>query len=855
MFSSALGERRSKAKVASILPMVGRDQELALLVERWRQSAAGLGQCVVITGEGGIGKSRLISALREALDAYTPLMVRWQCSPYHVDSALWPAIRQLNLAAGLAAADSNFERLEKLEALLRRGRNDIVESVWLIADLLGIESAPRYPALGLSGQQQRDRTLNLLADQLTSLAKQGSVLFIVEDVHWADPTSLELLRLIIGRVQDASALVVITARPEFNDRFGSAPHLSRFTLNRLGHRATQAIAAQVTGALLLPTGLLDLIAARTDGMPLYIEELTKAIIESGALQELADSQSAAVIPASLESSLLVRLDRLGPAKIVAQTAACIGRGFERSILLAISDLAAVEVDKALERLIASELVFPTDTPGEVVYRFKHALVRDAAYDSLPNTARRTLHARIAEYLESGIPDVAQIQPELLAHHFAQGGLVERAIPYWQRAGERSARASADAEAIAHLKKGLALLESLPENRVRMKQALDMYLVMGSAVSNIRGSGGREVGRIYHQARQLCERVGDAEDLFAALFGLWAHYHMSAHLQEAQRAADDVVELATQLPDSGFQLQAHHAAWTACHAIGDLSHALHHAEQGLRLYDIDRHRSHAFIYAGHDPGVCAGLHAAELKWQLGFPDQALRYARDLLDLGERLSHPVSLATAQSVIVLIRALRGEWQTALGLAEEMLAFTTEQNIEIWRTNARMLRDWVATALGRGSEVIEDFQAAVEQRATRGALLRQSFYQALLAESYGAIGQVDQGLATVNKALAQIEASGERCWESLVRRVRASLLVRSGAKPQEVERAFVRALEVAQAQHATSLELQAALGIARYWQAQGRTEDAVGLMAPIVSSFREGFETRDVVEARSLLSAGSQS
>ena len=731
----------------------------------------------------------------------------------------------------------------------------VAQAVPLIAALLGIDASSRYAPLALTPQQQRARTLGALVDQLTGLAAKGPVLFLLEDAHWADPTSLELLELMLDRIGGARILVLVTARPEFQGSVDRLARVTRLTLGRLDQAATEGIAGRIARGKSLPTEILRLIVDRTDGVPLYVEELTKAILESGALRETAAAFAVdgafpnLTVPESLHELLLARLDRLGPAKEVAQLASVVGREFTHELLLSVSGMSADELDEALDRLLAAGLVLRSGLPPNDTYGFKHALVRDAAYATLLHSRRQELHARVAQLLEQRFAEVVESQPELLAHHYTEANLTQRCIPYWQRAGERSARASADREAVAHLKKGLQLVERLPEGRARAEQELALCLTLGPTLSNIEGSGGAEVGQVYLRARRLGERVGRPEQLFAALWGLWAYHHMSGRLVEAQHAADEVVGLASQLPDSGFLLQAHHAAWTTRHVLGDLSAALQHAERGVSLYDIERHRSHAFVYGGHDPGICARWNMTEITWQLGFPDRALGHARDLLSLGERLSHPTSLATAQSVMILIRAFRGELESALALAGEMLDYTAEHEVSLWHANASMLRAWIMAALGRGSEVIDEFRDAVEQRAARGAMLRQSFYLALLAEAYGQVDRLDQGIDATSEALASVKTTGERRWESMIYRVRATLFARAPRTRPDAEACFAEALEIARAVGARSYELQAALGLARLWSEEGRMNQARDLLAPVYGWFTEGFDTRDLQDAKALL------
>ena len=464
--------------------MVGRDQELALLTERWRQAKSGEGQLVLLSGEDGIGKSRITRGLIDTVAAGEHIRISYQCSPYHTDSALYPTIQQLNRAAGFTQEDTLETKLDKLEGLLGQAATDLTDAAPIIATLLGLDGVARYGALALTPQQLRARTMATLCDQLTGLADRRPVLFIVEDAHWIDPTTLEFLDQCLDRIAGAPILTLVTVRPGFQHGFGGHPIVTRLTLNRLGHEQTAAIVAKITGGKTLPPELLAEITAKTDGIPLFVEELTKTVLESGELRVSGDAYildqplDTLAIPTSLHDSLMARLDRMQPVKVVAQTAACIGREFDYGLMLAVLP-PADELDEALERLTSAELIFRRGIPPDASYMFKHALVRDAAYESLLKSMRQTLHCRILAALQE-----AEALPEILALHAREAGLTDQAIEYYRLAGMQALARPAFIQAIAYFRQALALIDTTTQQRELLLQELELQVQLGQAMLGV-----------------------------------------------------------------------------------------------------------------------------------------------------------------------------------------------------------------------------------------------------------------------------------------------------------------------------------------------------------------------------------
>ena len=853
------GEGRAEARFEALhgerlTPLVGREHELGILLERWAWAKDGDGQVVLLSGEPGIGKSRVIRALRERLDdePYTPLS--HYCSPYHTNSALYPVIGLLERATRLDRDDPLEAQLAKLEAVLARSSDCLDEVVPLLAALLAVPTGGRYPALALTPEVQKRRTLQALVDQVAGLAAQQPVLALYEDVHWIDPSTLGLLGLVIERIQQLPVLVLITFRPEFQPPWTGQAHVTILTMSRLGRRQGADLVARVTGDKPLPAEIVEQIVARTDGVPLFVEELTKTVLESGLLADAGDHFELSgplpplAIPATLHDSLMARLDRLASVKELAQTAAVIGREFSHHLLAAVSPLPDAELIAALDQLVAAGLIHRRGVAPEATYTFKHVLVQDVAYQSLLKTKRQQLHGRIAMTLEERFPDVIHSEPEVLAHHHAQAGAAPRAISYWVSAGRKAAESSADREAFAHLSKGLELVEHMADPLERASRELELRVALGPVLMNLKGAAAPEVGELYDRAQELCRDVGRADQAFPVLWGLWFHHYTSGRLDLAVRLADQVIGVAGDLPETVFRLQATHAAWTTRAALGEFALAHRHVEEGLGVYDLDRHASSAFVYAGHDAGVCGYTAGALLSWLLGHPDRALHLAREGVALAERLGHPLSSAQALCHKAIVHQLRGEPEPVAEDADRLLAYCATHDLKIWARNGEILKGWTLLATGAVEEGLRQFRPALDARRAVRAILRQAYYLAVLAEALGAAGRPREGLDAVTEALEYCRE--DHRWEALVHRVRGDLLLAGPDRNEAAaEAALSRSIDAARRQEAKSIELRAATSLARLLAGRGERRKAHDLLAPVYAWFTEGFETADLKEAQALL------
>jgi class 3 adenylate cyclase/predicted ATPase len=855
---SDIDSRYEAKRVGGRLPLVGRQEELGLLVRAWEAAKERHGQVVLIQGEAGIGKSRLLAALREHVAGETYMWVANRCSPYHANSTLYPVIENIKAVMGWKREDSAEAKLEKLEALLTKQTLPPEEAVPLYAELMSLPLPEgRYVPLELSAKQKREQTLDALAGWLLEEAEQRPVLQVWEDLHWADPTTLELLGLYIEQSPTVSMLNVLAYRPEFGPPWSMHSHMTPITLNRLERPEVEALIGYQAGNKTVPSEVVEHVVAKADGVPLYVEELTKTILESDYLYEEADrytlagSLSELSIPATLQDSLMARLDRLPTLREVAQWGAVLGREFTYEMLQCLAPLEEPQLKSGLGQLVKNELLYQRGRPPRSRYIFKHALIQDAAYQSLLKRTRQQYHQRTARALEEQFPETAKTEPELLAHHYTEAQLSEKAIGYWQRAGQRANERLASLEAVAHLTKGLQLITSLPDTPERAKQELGLQITLAPALLSIKGWGAREVEQAYLRAQALCRRVGEHSELFTVTWGMWHHYEHCGQLKIARDLAKEVLSLAEEQSDSGRRLQAHHAAWTTYLARGEFLSCREHAEKGIALYKPDEHRAHAFVYGGHDPGVCCRVHAAMALWYLGYADQALEKAQDAATLAEELAHPYSLAQTFNYSTYLHQCRREARLVQERAEATIGLCEEQVIAPqYAAMGHAFRGWAVAAGGQANEAIAEMRQGLAALRARGIGARRPYLLTLLADACRRARRVDEGLNALAEALHLVEETGERTWEAEMYRIKGELLLsRSKENELEAKASFNKALEVARRQQAKSLELRAATSLSRLWRDEGRCQEVRDLLAPIYDWFAEGFDTADLKEAKALL------
>jgi predicted ATPase len=785
---------------------------------------------------------------------------RWECRSlsYFENTAFFPVSDLFQRLLRFQGEDTPNEKLTKCEQMLSQYRLPLEESVPLFAPLLAL-SLPenRYPLLNLSPQRQRQKTLETLVALLLEQAEHQPVLFIVEDLHWTDPTTLELLNLVIDQTPTASLLVLLTCRPHFQPAWHHRSYLTEITVNRLSHTQVEQIVTGMTNGKTFPAAVLQQLIEKTDGVPLFVEELTKAILESGQLKavdrhyELTGSLSTFAIPATLQDSLMARLDRLVTAKGIAQLAAVIGRQFAYDLLSTVSQLDEATLQRELGRLVEAELVYQRGVPPQAIYVFKHALIQDAAYESLLKSTRHQYHQRIAHILEAQFAAIVDQQPELLAHHYTEAGFIEQAVGYWQKAGQSAVQRSAHVEAIRHLRQGLALLQTLPETPDRVQQDVDLHIALGASLFATQGYAAPEVGETYTYARQRCQHLEDPQRLFPVLRGLWNYYAVRAEYQTAHALGEQLLALAQQAQDPAMLVVAHQALGATLSYLGAGASAHTHLAEGIARSDAQQHRAQAFLY-GEDTGMSCRCYAARVLWCLGYPDQGLAQSHEAVTLAQRSANPFSLANALSMAATFHQLRREGHAAQECAEASISIATEQGFPQWKASGAILRGWTLAHQAQAKEGIEQLtQGLIAFRAT-GAEIGRPGRLALLAEAYGTIGQPEAGLTALAEALTLADTTGERWYEAELYRLNGELLLQQTSDNQaEAEACFHQAIAIAQSQQAKSWELRAATSLARLWDQQDKRQEAHDLLAPVYNWFIEGFDTADLQEAKALLEA----
>jgi class 3 adenylate cyclase/predicted ATPase len=854
LYESTARTRLEALESSGLTSLVGRDTELQQLEETWGQVVDGHGQVVVVSGEAGIGKSRLVKALTEHASAQQAWFTHCQCSPYYQHTAFYPLIDLLErIVLRVERQDTAAQKLTKLEGFLVESGLPLEETVPLFSSLLSIPLGSDYGAPDMPAEQQKQQTMRALMTIPFRRAQKQPVMLIVEDLHWIDPTTLEYLNMLVEEIDTAPILAVFTCRPDFRAPWADNLNVTVVDVKRLPSDAAAELTHQVAQGKSLPAQVMAEVVSKTDGVPLFIEELTKMLLESALLEERQDHYALTgplpplAIPNTLQDSLMARLDRLSAIKGLAQLGAAIGREFTYALMRAVSPWDEDVLQGGLAQLVAAEFLQQKGTPPEATYRFKHALIQDAAYQSLLKSTRQQHHQRIANTLESGFRKIVETQPELLAHHYTEAGLIEQAIPYWHAAGQRALQRSANLEATNHASRGLELLGRLPDSPQRAKQEMSLQLVLGPSLSYVHGP--QSVEHVYARARELARQVGGTPELFPALSGLAYAQIVRGRMLEARALAEEFVELADSQRDALVSAAGHcmvaYAAWWQ----GDVIDVRDHSRQGLALYNPDQHRTGIAAY-NQNPGIICRYLSGLANWVLGYPAQANRAMDQAVAHAKELNHPYSIGLTMLFAAQLSQLRREPQAACIRAEEALEISAQHDLHAVALWCLLPRGWALAQQGDVSAGISDIREAMDRRQSMGVGAVWPWFFALLAEAHGALGEFDEALRAADEALEWVQRNDERLYQAETHRIKGELLLHKQVPdPAAAEKCFEQALAVARDQQAKSWELRAATSMARMWLRQGRFDDARALLSPIYNWFTEGLDTADLRDAKTLL------
>ena len=832
-------------------PLIGRDFETGLLQERWRDALDGDGQVVYLSGEPGIGKSRISEALiSKALDDKAKV-VRYQCSAFHLNTAYRPIVEQVRQDAGITTADDDAVKLTRIQQLTTHLHDSLPAAPWLIANLLSVDVGEQLQQHGLDSDQVKDATVQTLVSLITDQCHRQPTILFFEDAHWADPTTIEFLGALIDRIQSEPVLVILTHRLEFSPPWREYSHITSLKLNRLSRvRAFRLVEGYARNAE-LTDAIVAQIVEKADGIPLFLEELARTVIES---RKVRDGPATVEIPETLHDSLMARLDRSPTMREVAQIGAVIGREFSYQLIVAITDLSAEQLDEALRQLADAALIYRHGVAPEVRYQFKHALVQEAAYESLLKSTRREIHARIAQTLEKDFPTTASHEPEFLAHHFSEAGQDDAAVRYWLMAGNKAIQQNVHIEAVAHLQRGLAIIECMDDTDERARRETDFRIALGIALVITEGGASEQVAKNYLRARELCEQHELTQQLYPVTWGLWFHHHMKAELPSARDMANRLLQLGGNDNDIDKTLEAYHCQWATAIHRGDISATYETSEKGISMYQAEAHHSLTYTYGGHDPGVCARSANALSLWLMGFPDRSNQMHKLAETLARELDHSRTIANALRMDLLTKVLTRDRQ-AIGEKAAILGqlASTEPTIDRFNLSGG-LGAWARYQESRDPRELE-WMAEVAEQWLSGSLYWTAPSVVVVAEALAETGSLTVGFDLVERTIGETESAGEHWWTIEVYRARARLLsLLDPRNSKEIEADYETAIELARMRGAKSLELRAATGLAEYMQSRGNHGAAVDLLQPVYNWFTEGLDSHDLAHARRVIESSSK-
>ena len=844
--------RFEAAHPESLTPLTGRSSELSLLLDRWKKVKDGDGQVILLSGIPGVGKSRLLYELRSHIQEEPHLFLLHQCSPYHSQSAFFPVIEQIEQAAQVTAREADAEKIAKLQAYLPRLSNGSTEPLLLIAKLLSISSQNHREQLELTPQQIKNRTINTLVDMLLAFALQRPTVCVFEDAHWLDPSTLELLELILSRIDHARVLLIVSCRPEFRPKWIAHPSITIHSLTRLSHTEVKNMIRDLLRGGSVPQQLVDQIIQKTDGVPLFIEELTSSILSAPSRtrdpSERVAQPTLLKVPETLSDALMERLDRVAPGRRIAQIAALIGREFSYNLLSAAAQINEDDMQSALSLLEQADIIYRVSISPSVRFAFKHALLRDAIYDSLLRSKRQQIHADIAIILERDYPEVAENQPEVLAHHYQEAGNHPLAVRCWLASGQRALTRSANIEAIASFRMALQILNVVPETPDRIKQEIAIQLALGIPLIAVQGYASAETREAFSRAHTLCLQLGNIPEYFQALFGLWGHSWMSGKNDDALRMADEFLSRARLLSEIVPLMVAHRMMGSTLLTVGDFQSSASHFEETIRL-SISKGKEPLNNLYMVEPKVASLLLLSWDLWFLGHPDQSLSRVSEALALAQDVGHPYTVAFAYYMASVVHLLRGDAALALETAGKSLETSQEQRFSLYAILSGISRGRAIGDLGRLDKARAEIAHGIEEARSNGVGFMLPMMDSWLADTYSKAGNNEYALSIVERALANIDHG--RSWESELHRQRAQILL--ALDPSQVrgpESQLKRSIEVARSQSAKSLELRAVTNLAELWRIQGKSNEARALLEPIYNWFDEGADTADLRRAREVLS-----
>ena len=841
--------RLQAAAARGLTRFVGRDAEVEALRQALEKARGGYGQVVAIVGEPGVGKSRLFYEFIHSHRTHGWLVLESGSVSYGKATPYLPVIDLLKAYFKIQDRDDHREIREKVTGKLLTLDEALKPSLPGFLNLLDLPVEDSQWQ-GLDPPQRRQRTLEAVKRLLLRESQLQPLVLVFEDLHWIDSESQAALDSLIESLPTARILLLVNYRPEYQHSWGSKTFYMQLRIDPLPPESANELLQALLGddAGLQP--LQQILIARTEGNPFFLEESVHTLVETKALvgergaYRLAKPIESIQVPATVQAVLAARIDRLPPEeKHLLQSASVIGKDVPFLLLEAIVEETDERLRQRLAHLQAAEFIYETSLFPELEYTFKHALTHEVAYGSLLQERRRVLHARIVEAIERLYPDRLAEQVERLAHHAFRGEMWDKTVAYLHEAGRKAAARSAYKEAASYFEQALEALRHLPESRQTLEQAINIRVDLGPALIAIGGYSAPEVERIYTQAREMCERLGETPQLFPVLWGL-ARVYDQRDLNMGREMGEQLLALAERVREPALLLEAHHERWANLFSLGELTSALTHTERGIELYNPQEHRQYAFLYGGHDPGVCGLRHAAMTLWLLGYPDQALERSRDALALAEKLSHPYSLVHALFYSAWVHQQRGERQAVDERIGTAVTLATEQGFTRWVLQGAVLQGWLLAQHGKGQEGI------LKMRQGATVVREQSYYAVPLAEAYGKEGQSEEGLRVISEELARVHKIGERFYEVELYRIKGELLLKKPVTDEEqAEGCFQKALEVARSQSAKSLELRATMSLSRLWQKRGKQKEARQLLAEIYSWFTEGFDTADLKAAKALL------